>query len=152
MSRLPHVSFWRLYGPAEATIASSFYHVPQIPDDPAADTPIGLPLGGERLYVLDRNLAILPPASAGDLYISGRGLSPGYWRDQDRTREAFLPNPIPDDPSPHLFRTGDVARLGEDGLYYLLGKADAQANPSSWERPKPPSSHSTGLNKWRSLP
>jgi amino acid adenylation domain-containing protein len=126
MQRLPHVAFTNLYGPTEATIASSFYTVPRCPEDEATAVPIGQACAGEELLVLDEALQPLPPGQAGDLYIAGVGLSPGYWRDPERTGQVFVPDPRRSGPDGRLYRTGDVARLGKDGLVYFLGRRDDQ--------------------------
>jgi amino acid adenylation domain-containing protein len=124
MRRLPHVQFTNLYGPTEATIASSYYTVPGCPDDETASVPIGTPCAGENLLVLDEDLTPTLPGEIGDLYISGVGLSPGYWRDEEKTEAAFLA--CPDAPGGRIYRTGDLARRGEDGLVHFLGRADSQ--------------------------
>ncbi len=126
MRRLPHVRFTNLYGPTEATIASSYYTVPACPEDEKAAIPIGTPCDGEELLVLDEDLRRLPPGEVGDLYIGGVGLSPGYWRDPRKTAEVFLPHPFRAEPGARIYKTGDLARLGEDGLVYFLGRADSQ--------------------------
>jgi amino acid adenylation domain-containing protein len=124
MTRLPHVAFTNLYGPTETTIASSYYTVPECPADDRADIPIGAACDGEELLVLDEALRPLPPGAPGDLYVAGVGLSPGYWRDPERSAQAFLT--APDRPGHRLYKTGDRARLGADGLLYFLGRADTQ--------------------------
>jgi amino acid adenylation domain-containing protein len=126
MKRLPHVRFTNLYGPTEATIASSYYTMPACPADPKAPVPIGAPCGGEELLVLNERLETVPRGQIGDLYIRGAGLSPGYWRDEEKTRGAFLPNPHSPDPEDSIYRTGDLARVGDDGQIYFLGRADSQ--------------------------
>src|SRR5437870_416106 len=126
MKRLPSVSFTNLYGPTEATIASAYYTVPKCPDDPSAPIPIGTACEGEELLVLDERREPVKPGDTGDLYIRGVGLSPGYWRDPEKTRAAFLPNPNSQDPGDRLYRTGDLAKIGADGLVYFLGRADSQ--------------------------
>ncbi len=126
MRRLPHVQFTNLYGPTEATIASSYYTVPSCPEDPAAAIPIGRPCGGEDLLVLDGNLDPVGPGVAGDLYIRGIGLSPGYWEDRNLTRAAFLDGPPVRSRHARIYKTGDLARIGENGLIYFLGRADSQ--------------------------
>ena len=126
MKRLPSASFTNLYGPTEATIASSYYTVPTCPDDPTAPIPIGTACEGEELFVLDERLQPVKPGEVGDLYIGGVGLSPGYWRDPETTHAAFLPNPNGADPSDRIYKTGDLAKFGEEGLAYFLGRADSQ--------------------------
>lgn len=123
MRRVPHASFTNLYGPTEATVASSYHTVGAPPDDETASIPIGVACPGEELVVLDSDLAEVPPGETGDLYLGGVGLSSGYWRDDERTREAFIADPR--DPAGRLYRTGDLARF-EDGVFWFLGRSDTQ--------------------------
>jgi len=127
MTRLPHVTFTNLYGPTEATIASSYYTVPERPGDPSAEIPIGTACDGEELLVLNDRLEPVSPGETGDLYIRGVGLSPGYWRDPERTAAAFMPRRNAVDSTDRLYKTGDLAKIGrEDSLVYFLGRADSQ--------------------------
>jgi amino acid adenylation domain-containing protein len=126
MKRLPHVTFTNLYGPTEATIASGYYTVPRSPMDETAEIPIGIGCAGEELLVLDEKRQPVAPGEAGDLYIRGVGLSPGYWKDTEKTRSVFLPHPHGADPSDRIYKTGDLAKVGQDGLVYFLGRADSQ--------------------------
>jgi amino acid adenylation domain-containing protein len=126
MRRLPHVEFTNLYGPTETTIASSFYRVPACPENEREEIPIGEGCDGEELLVLDADLRPLPPGKIGDLYIRGPGLSPGYWRDPERTAAAFISNPFGDEPGDCLYRTGDLARVDDHGRVLLVGRADSQ--------------------------
>src|SRR5207249_9479378 len=91
MRRLPHVTFTNLYGPTETTIASSYYTVPRCPADEREPIPIGAACGGEELMVLDEELRPVATGDMGELYIRGVGVSPGYWRDLEKTRSVFLP-------------------------------------------------------------
>jgi len=122
MKLLPHVSFTNLYGPTEATVASSYYTVPACPPQDDAQIPIGKPCDGEKLLVLDDNLRPAPPGEVGGLFIGGVGLSPGYWRDEKKTSEVFLESAE----YGRIYKTGDLAKFGEDGLIYFLGRADSQ--------------------------
>jgi amino acid adenylation domain-containing protein len=124
MKRLPHVTFTNLYGPTETTIASSYYTVPECPQDPRAAIPLGTACDEEELLVLDASLQPVPIGATGDLYIGGVGLARGYWRDPERTHAAFVRHPYR--PFERLYKTGDLARVGEDGLVYFLGRSDSQ--------------------------
>ena len=124
MRRVPHAAFTNLYGPTEATIASSYHTVGACPATEDETVPIGRPCAGEELLVLDESLRPVPSGEVGDLYIRGVGLSPGYWRDEEKTARAFLPHPnVLGD---RIYRTGDLATLGTDGLVRFLGRADSQ--------------------------
>lgn len=126
MKKLPHATFTNLYGPTEATIASSYHTVEACPEHEDDAIPIGRPCRGEELLVLDEGLKSTPQGDIGDLYIRGVGLSPGYWQDQEKTAAAFMPNPDGTDATDRIYKTGDLARVGEDGLVYYLGRADSQ--------------------------
>jgi amino acid adenylation domain-containing protein len=123
MQRLPHVSFTNLYGPTEATIASSYYRVAERPTDDRQSIPIGTACDGEELLVLNEGLEPVAVGETGDLYIGGPGLSPGYWRDPDRTDAAFIRRPHSTE---RIYKTGDLARIGDDGLVYYMGRLDSQ--------------------------
>jgi amino acid adenylation domain-containing protein len=119
--RLLPASLHNVYGPAEATVtAASFTCVP-----PLTTVPIGRPIANMRAYVLDASLQPLPPGVQGDLYLAGEGLSLGYWRRDDLTRERFVPDPF-QGPGKTMYRTGDRARWRPDGNLEFLGRADAQ--------------------------
>jgi amino acid adenylation domain-containing protein len=122
MERLPKVTFTNLYGPTEATIASSFYTLAACPTDDTQPVPIGTACDGEELLVLDGELRPVPQGETADLYIGGVGLSPGYWRDPEKTKSVFIPYGDGD----RIYRTGDLARVGEDGLVYFVGRSDTQ--------------------------
>lgn len=134
MQRLPHVQFTNLYGPTETTIASSYYTVPACPAHETAPIPIGRACDGEELLVLDAQLRPVPLGQIGGLYVRGAGVSPGYWNDPERTQEAFRSMPASRDPSrgpsagpaDRIYKTGDLARIGQGGLLYFLGRADTQ--------------------------
>lgn len=124
MARLPHVSFTNLYGPTEATIASSYFTVPAMPEDDTTSIPIGQACAGEGLLVLDDSLGPVQVGEIGQIYIAGVGLSPGYWRDPEKTATAFLPDPR--DPNERIYATGDLGKVDEKGLFYCLGRLDSQ--------------------------
>jgi amino acid adenylation domain-containing protein len=126
MKRLPHVRFTNLYGPTEATIASSFHTVTECPADQEQPIPIGVACADEELLVLDDQRCVVPPAEVGEIFISGAGLSPGYWRDEEKTRAAFVPDTRPGHEGRRIYRTGDLGRVGKDGLIEFLGRVDSQ--------------------------
>jgi amino acid adenylation domain-containing protein len=126
MRRLPHVRFTNLYGPTETTIASSHYTVPRCPADPREPIPIGTACPGEELLILDARLQPVADGETGEIYIRGAGLSPGYWRDLEKTHGAFLEFPGGTGPQDRIYKTGDLGRRRVDGLVHFLGRADTQ--------------------------
>jgi amino acid adenylation domain-containing protein len=126
MQKVPHARFTNLYGPTEATIASGYYDVPVCPTDPKEAIPIGQACRGERLLVLDQQLHPVAGTDVGDLYIEGTGLSPGYWRDPEKTSKAFLRIANVDGTETVIYRTGDLAWQDEHGMAHFVGRADTQ--------------------------
>jgi len=126
MRRLPHVRFTNLYGPTETAVASSYYPIPSVPEDESIAVPIGAACTGEELLVLDESLVEVPLEEVGDLYIGGVGVSPGYWRDPEKTAAAFVPDPREGAGDRRIYKTGDLGRLGTDGQFHFLGRADSQ--------------------------
>lgn len=88
-----------------------------------AVVPIGRPIDGVRVRILDENLAEVPAGDEGELCVLGAGVSPGYVGRPDLTALRFL-----DDPAGggRLYRTGDLARVGRDGVIELRGRIDTQ--------------------------
>ena len=125
MERFPDVEFTNLYGPTETTIASSYFTVPAGSLTETANIPIGEPCEGEELLVLDEDLRGSCRSSRGP-YIAGVGLSPGYWKDEEKTAEVFRPHPFASDPKERIYRTGDLATEGDEGLFYFHGRNDSQ--------------------------
>jgi len=126
MKRLPGSSFTNLYGPTETTVASSYYTVPECPNDARAEIPIGQACRGEELLVLDESLRPVPPGEVGDLYIGGVGVSLGYWGDPEKTQRAFPQYETPGGIRRRIYRTGDLARVDATGLVYYVGRSDTQ--------------------------
>ncbi|MET7454362.1 condensation domain-containing protein [Streptomyces sp. NPDC005574] len=109
------------YGPTEATLYSTAYYDPQPLDRPC---PIGRPLAGTRMYLLDERMQPVPAGVAGEVYLGGASLAAGYLHRPDLTGERFLPDPFV--PGERVYRTGDLARRLPDGNAVYLGRADDQ--------------------------
>ena len=112
-----------LGGATEAAIWSIHYPIGDSPRPAWTSVPYGRALDNQTMQVLDAKLAPCPDAVAGDLYIGGIGLALGYWRDPERTAEAFIIHPKSGE---RLYRTGDLARWREEGLLEFLGRRDGQ--------------------------
>jgi amino acid adenylation domain-containing protein len=123
MARVPQPTYTNLYGPTEATIASTFHQVDRTPEDMTTPIPIGTPCAGEDVLLLDTQLLPVERGHIGELYIEGAGLSPGYWRDPQKTQAAFLDNPHT---GQRIYRTGDLGRRDEDGVLHFVGRVDSQ--------------------------
>ena len=112
-----------LYGPSECAIIATTFEVEHGRD--YRNVPIGPPVPGVRLHVLDDALRIVPQGAAGELYIGGVGVSRGYVGRPGQTAERFVADPF-GEPGDRLYRTGDVVRWGAEGLLEFVGRADQQ--------------------------
>lgn len=118
------VKLLNAYGPTETTITTTSFHVPN-PHDLVV-VPIGRPLPGRSLYILDAQGAPVPVGVVGELHIGGDCLAQGYLNRPELTAEKFVRNPFSGDPGARLYRTGDLARYLPDGNIDFLGRIDFQ--------------------------
>lgn len=109
------------YGPTEATLYSTAYTDPRPYE---RSCPIGRPLRGTRLYLLDDRMRPVPVGIPGEVYIGGACLARGYLNRPDLTDERFLPDPFV--PGERVYRTGDLARWLPDGNAEYVGRRDDQ--------------------------
>jgi aspartate racemase len=113
------------YGPTEnTTFTTTFPAPPHLPAD--TPVPIGWPIAGTILRILDDEMRLVPEGSTGQLYIGGNGLALGYLNAPELTQQKFIEDPFADDPAQRLYRTGDLARRDETGLLHFLGRTDNQ--------------------------
>jgi amino acid adenylation domain-containing protein len=117
-------SFYNAYGPTETSVCASAYRVSEVADD-AIRVPIGEPIVGVSLYVLDGDLE-LASDGRGELYIGGAGVARGYLRQPSLTAERFLPDPFSPVPGARMYRSGDLVRWNDEGQLEFLGRVDEQ--------------------------
>jgi amino acid adenylation domain-containing protein len=113
------------YGPTEGTLFTSCFRMTSADQVPSS-VPIGTPITGTQVYLLDSHGQPVPVGVPGELFISGEGLARGYVRRPDLTAERFLPNPFSATPGARMYRTGDLARWRQDGVLEFLGRKDFQ--------------------------
>jgi amino acid adenylation domain-containing protein len=114
------------YGATEASFSVQLHVPPQAPPPGDGDgdgkvLPIGTPLAGYEIVLLDEAGTALPVGSAGpgELAVRSDHLALGYWGDPERTRERFVEDG-------RLYRTGDIVRWNDAGQLVYLGRADRQ--------------------------
>ncbi|MFI2779349.1 amino acid adenylation domain-containing protein [Streptomyces sp. ALB3] len=115
------------YGPTETTVCatmSTFQH-PDGPYAPGRTVPIGVPVNGTRVHVLDDRLAPVPPGVVGELYVSGEGVARGYHGKPALTASRFVADPF-DRWGGRMYRTGDLVRWTADGELAYVSRVDDQ--------------------------
>lgn len=110
-----------LYGPTEATINTSCHIIRARPGDQVRRLPIGCPVSGTEVEVVGPDGEPLRPGEAGELLISGVGLTPGYLGEPALTEAAFTVRR-----GRRWYRSGDRVRCSEDGVLEFLGRLDDQ--------------------------
>ena len=123
LTRHPELVITNGYGPTENTTFTAVYSVTR-PEDVDGPLPIGTPVPGTRVYVLDERGRQVPPGAVGELYAGGEGLADGYLGDEAETAR-FFGYFCPDIPE-RLYRTGDMVRIDNRGRLRFLGRADDQ--------------------------
>lgn len=120
-SELSSIHIINGYGPTENTTFSLCH---QIEDSYDANVPIGKPISGSGVLILDKNLKLVPTGAKGEIYVGGRGLARGYQNNEKLTAEKFIQNPF--DSNKLLYRTGDFGRWNLDGTVSFEGRMDEQ--------------------------
>ncbi|KUM82462.1 MULTISPECIES: non-ribosomal peptide synthetase [Streptomyces] len=115
----PRIS--NLYGPTEATINATCHIIDARPADDVRHLPIGRPVAGTELMVVDEDGRACGPGEAGELLIAGTGLTPGYVGEPRLTAAAFTERD-----GRRWYRSGDRVRRGADGVLEFLGRLDDQ--------------------------
>ncbi|HKY34946.1 MAG TPA: amino acid adenylation domain-containing protein [Polyangiaceae bacterium] len=126
LSLRPEVPLVNAYGPTECSDDVTHHFLRSAPAPWEHTVPIGRPIANTQLYVLDSGLQPVPEGVEGELCVGGDGVGLGYLEDDEKTRQAFIENPVPEGTSPLLYRTGDRVRLREDGYLEFHGRLDHQ--------------------------
>lgn len=123
---LPNAMFVNLYGPTEIT-CNCTYHIIDNKRDYESGLPIGKVFDNEKVMLLDQdNKEIKEPNTVGEICVGGSALALGYYNNPEQTAKAFVQNPL----SPYyldlMYRTGDLAKLNENGELVFCGRKDFQ--------------------------
>ncbi|KAJ5951198.1 Male sterility NAD-binding [Penicillium vulpinum] len=120
-----------LYGPTECTVFSISHEVTAA-DIRNGHIPLGRPMGNYQLFIVDENLNPAPTGSEGELVIAGAGVGGGYCGNPLANVKSFINPPhlplkgIAMGFPRHAYRTGDIVRMDESGLYNFIGRCDRQ--------------------------
>ena len=113
------------YGPTESTVICTTAQLagPNTPPLQRDSVPIGTPLAGLQIFVLDEGMRPVPRGMPGQLCLSGPMLARGYWGREALSAERFVQlHTVPN--TPRVYRTGDLAVLEPEGTLRYLGRLD----------------------------
>lgn len=122
---LPNARFINLYGPTEVTGICCYYEVDR---EFSLDEslPIGRPFKNTDIILLDENNKEPAPGHQGEICVRGTSLTLGYYRNPEKTNEAFVQNPLNDMYPELIYRTGDLGKYNERGELVFLSRKDFQ--------------------------
>ena len=122
---LPKARFINLYGPTEVTGICCYYEVDR---EFSLDEsmPIGRPFKNTEIILLDENNKEPAPGEQGEICVRGTSLTLGYYRNPEKTSEAFVQNPLNDLYPELIYRTGDLGKYNERGELVFLSRKDFQ--------------------------
>lgn len=111
-----------IYGPTEITVYATCYDLDR--NKVHSNIPIGTPVDNMGVYILDKSQNLVPINVAGEVCLSGIGLSRGYINNSELTAEKFVYNPFIS--GERMYKTGDIAKWRPDGTIEYLGRKDRQ--------------------------
>ena len=114
-----------LYGSSETTMCKTGYFLSPA-DSHRPIVPVGKPIPGARVLILDEKMRLCPRKFVGEIYIRTPFRTHGYYNDTKANKEKFIPNPFSKDPDDWLHKTGDWGRLLSDDNIEVLGRTDRQ--------------------------
>ncbi len=129
----PDIKIVNAYGPTEAADDITQFIVDKPLPENQRTVPIGKPLANLNLYILDEQMKLLPIGAPGEICVSGVGVGAGYWKNEEKTKLSFVPNPftdarkkLPGNRTDLIYKTGDLGRWLPDGNIEFLGRIDHQ--------------------------
>jgi len=124
----PDAMFVNLYGPTEITCNCTYYVIPD-EIDIEYKIPLGNVFPNEKVFLLDGEDRLVTSENChvpAEICVAGTALALGYYNSPETTKKAFTNNPLNKYWNEPIYRTGDLAEWGEDGMLYFAGRKDFQ--------------------------
>ncbi len=123
-ARMPNVELCNLYGPAETAIIITAWTCER--HSGRHSVPLGSPISNTEVYLLDAGFEPVPIGVEGEIVIGGVCVANGYHNRPELTAERFVPHPFRPESGDKVYRSGDMARFGADGVIEYVGRRDNQ--------------------------
>jgi acyl carrier protein len=115
-----------MYGITETTVHVTSRPLRLADLDEPIESPLGRPIPGWQLYLLDHYQHLVPMGVPGEIHVGGAGVTPGYLNRPELTAARFIPNPFSPFSGDALYRSGDLACYLPNGDLEYLGRIDQQ--------------------------
>lgn len=124
--KLPNALFVNLYGPTEIT-CNCTYHIIDKNLNYEKQIPIGTAFDNEEVFLLDEeNRLITEKEKTGEICVKGTAIGLGYYNNSEQTNKSFVQNPLNKSYIDMIYKTGDLAYIGQDENLYFCGRKDFQ--------------------------
>ena len=127
LQRVPGLKLVNGYGPTEATVICTYYVIDRVEPGRSEFYPIGKPLKGTDVLLLDGDRIVSEPGVQGELLIGGRQVMKGYWNNQRQTQEK-----ITQIDGKRYYRSGDICQWSPSGDLDYIGRNDEQVKLSGF--------------------
>lgn len=127
----PQARFINLYGPIEITLDCTWFEITRnIPDE--EPIPIGFPCRNTDILILNSENQLVSGQEEGELCVRGTSLAMGYYNDPEKTRAAFVQNPLNCSYPELIYRTGDIVYRNHRGEIFFKGRKDSLVKHSGY--------------------
>lgn len=126
---LPHAQYVNLYGPTEITCNCTYYKLEDREYALDEVIPIGIPFANEKVFLLDENDKLIDESQegvTGEICVSGTCVGLGYYKDRQKTNEAFVQNPLNTKYNEIIYRTGDLGKYNDKQELLYVSRKDFQ--------------------------
>lgn len=125
IDNLENVLFANLFGPTETTDICTFYRVNRKFSD-SDSLPIGTHCDNCNVFIVNSDGKEAVVGEEGELYVRSTFMADGYYRNPEKTNEAFVQNPLNDKYPERVYKTGDIVKVNELGEIIYISRKDFQ--------------------------
>jgi len=115
-----------LYSQTETSGTVCLYRIPENLTEREGMVPLGSPVEGAEIHLLDEDLHPVSLGEVGELCVSGGRIAIGYLNDAALTAEKFVRLELEHNTQKIFYRTGDLVRYSENQILLYHGRRDHQ--------------------------